>query len=134
MSGKGNQMRRTILSILSVGLALSPLAAAAATHVWEKQEITLNAQQSFQNPYLDVDVWVDLKGPNFAKRVYGFWDGGSTFRVRVLATAPGEWTWISGSNTSDSGLNGKQGVMLPKSNVPDLMLRKVQLPPYQIYF
>ena len=109
MSGKGNQMRRTILSILSVGLALSPLAAAAATHVWEKQEITLNAQQSFQNPYLDVDVWVDLKGPNFAKRVYGFWDGGSTFRVRVLATASGEWTWISGSNTSDSGLNGKQG-------------------------
>jgi len=38
-------------------------------------------------------VWVDLKGPGFNKRCYGFWDGGKTFRIRITATAPGTWTW-----------------------------------------
>ena len=36
-------------------------------------------------------------------------DGGQTFRVRVLATAPGTWTWRSGSNPPDQGLAGKTG-------------------------
>lgn len=78
-------------------------------HVWEKVEITLHAQQSYKNPYKETQVWVDLKGPGFNKRCYGFWDGDDIFRVRVLATAPGTWRWSSGSNQSDSGLNGKTG-------------------------
>ena len=52
---------------------------------------------------------MDLTGPNFKKRVYGFWDGGQTFRVRVVATAPGTWTWRSGSTPADPGLAGKSG-------------------------
>lgn len=76
-------------------------------HVWEKIEVVLNAQNTFSNPYMDVDVWVDLKGPGFDKRVYGFWDGDNTFRVRITAVRPGEWTWVSGSNQNDDGLNGK---------------------------
>jgi hypothetical protein len=77
--------------------------------VWEKQEITLTSAKSFANPYTDVTVWVDLAGPGFKKRVYGFWDGDRTFRVRVVATQPGAWTWHSGSDPADSGLDGKQG-------------------------
>ena len=77
--------------------------------MWEKVEITLRTDKSYENPYTDVEVWVHLKGPGFDKRCYGFWDGGKTFRVRVLATAPGTWTWRSGSNQSDSGLSGKTG-------------------------
>ena len=78
-------------------------------HVWEKVEITLHAEKSYKNPYKETEVWVDLKGPGFNKRCYGFWDGDDTFRVRVLATAPGTWTWSSGSNQSDPGLNGVTG-------------------------
>ena len=78
-------------------------------HVWEKAEITLRAEKSYENPYTDVEVWVDLEGPGFSKRCYGFWDGDNVFRVRVLATAPGIWTWRSGSNQSDAGLNEKTG-------------------------
>jgi hypothetical protein len=80
-----------------------------ATHVWEKVEITLEAQTQYENPYTDVEVWVDLEGPGFKRRAYGFWDGGDTYRVRVLATAPGEWSWISSSNQADAGLNGHSG-------------------------
>ena len=85
------------------------MTAAATHHVWEKVEIPLHARNSHKNPYTDVVVWVDLKGPGFEKRCYGFWDGGDAFRVRVLATAPGEWTWTSGSRPRDGGLAGVTG-------------------------
>ncbi|MBS1854720.1 MAG: DUF4038 domain-containing protein [Acidobacteria bacterium] len=81
----------------------------ATAHTWEKQEITLTASRTFANPYVDVTVWVDLTGPNFHKRVYGFWDGGATFRVRIVATEPGAWRWRSGSAPADPGFAGKTG-------------------------
>ncbi len=84
-------------------------AWAATADVWEKVEITLEAQNRYDNPYTDVRVWADLEGPGFSKRCYGFWDGGKTFRVRVLATAPGEWTWRTGSSLPDPGLDGVTG-------------------------
>ena len=84
-------------------------SAWAEVHVWEKVELTFEARNHYSNPYTDVQVWVDLKGPRFDKRCYGFWDGGNVFRVRVMATQPGEWTWRSGSNQTDAGLNDQEG-------------------------
>jgi hypothetical protein len=78
-------------------------------HVWEKFEITLEARESYDNPYTDVVVWVDLHGPDFKKRVYGFWDGGSVFRVRIAPTTPGLWSWQSGASQADAGLCGERG-------------------------
>ena len=81
-----------------------------AVHVWEMHEITLTAGQEYDNYYTDVTCWVELIGPNFSERVYGFWDGGNTFKVRVIATEAGEWSWTSGSNqTDDEGLNNQSG-------------------------
>lgn len=78
-------------------------------HIWDKKDIELSSKNEYDNPYTEVEVWVDLKGPDFDKRVYGFWDGGNSFKVRVTATTPGEWSWSSGSNQDDDGLNGKKG-------------------------
>ncbi len=104
------------LHVLHVLLCLSLLSQTVAAgnqaetrHVWEKVEITLQSQRQYENPYTDVQVWVDLKGPGFDKRCYGFWDGGCTFRVRILATAPGRWTWESGASVVDPGLQGVRG-------------------------
>jgi hypothetical protein len=86
------------------------IAAQGATRVWELQEIELRAARAYANPYVDVVCWVDLEGPGFSRRVYGFWDGGDVFRVRFVATAPGRWNWTSGSNQpADAGINGKRG-------------------------
>ena len=93
---------------LALGCALLP--AQTAIHTWELKEIELRSSRTYANPYTDVECWVELKGPGFAKRVSGFWDGGDTFRVRVVATAPGTWTWTSASNQpADTGLNQKSG-------------------------
>jgi hypothetical protein len=85
------------------------LAAQSVVHVWEKQELTLTAANTYKNAYTDVTVWVDLEGPGFNKRVYGFWDGAQTFHLRIVATQPGTWTWKSGSTPNDPGLTGKSG-------------------------
>ncbi|MHC5184837.1 MAG: DUF5060 domain-containing protein, partial [Planctomycetota bacterium] len=78
-------------------------------HVWQKQEIVLSAHNNYENPYTQVDVWVDLRGPGFNKRCYGFWDGTNLFKVRIVATDAGMWSWTSGSNQKDAGLNGQTG-------------------------
>ena len=85
------------------------VSAETPVHVWEKQELTFTASKTYANPYLEVVVWVDLTGPGFNKRVYGFWDGGQTYHLRLLATAPGTWNWRSGSTPEDAGLSGKSG-------------------------
>jgi hypothetical protein len=99
---------RTLVVFL-LGLACAGLCVAQPIHVWEKQELTFNAAGSYRNPYTEVVVWVDLTGPGFSKRVYGFWDGGQVFHLRLMATAPGTWSWKSGSMPEDSGLAGKTG-------------------------
>jgi hypothetical protein len=99
-----------LLPLLLVPLfAVSGTSASPAVHVWEKQEVSFTSTHSWANPYSDVTVWIDLTGPDFRKRIYGFWDGEHTFRVRFLAPTPGNWKWESGSNPADSGLSGKRG-------------------------
>ncbi len=78
-------------------------------HIWEMREITFTAEKRYENPYTDVDFWVQLKGPGFDGKVWGFWDGENVFKVRVVAMTPGEWRWESGSNVGDPGLDQKTG-------------------------
>ena len=37
--------------------------ASSTIHVWQKHEITLKAEKTYSNPYTEVELWVDLKGP-----------------------------------------------------------------------
>jgi hypothetical protein len=77
--------------------------------IWKVEELSLIASESYDNPYMDVDVWIDLKGPGFEKRVFGFWDGGRNFKIRFTAVSPGEWSYVSGASRPDLGLCGKAG-------------------------
>jgi len=78
-------------------------------YVWEVMELHLTAEKTYANPYMDVDVWIDLKGPDFEKRVYGFWDGGNSYKIRYTATCAGAWSFVSGASVEDGGLVGKLG-------------------------
>jgi hypothetical protein len=80
-----------------------------AERTWRKIDLVFHAQDRYQNPYMEVDVWVRLRGPGFDRKIYGFWNGGSEFVVRVVATAAGAWEWESGANVADPGLRGKSG-------------------------
>ena len=99
-----------ILSFILLSISLMPAHArllSGEVHVWETQEITLQSSREYANPYAEVECWIELRGPDFKRRIYGFWDGERTFKVRFVATKPGEWTWHAGSNhVDDEGLNG----------------------------
>jgi hypothetical protein len=97
-------------TVTALLLFQSAHAAPDDIHVWEKTELTFHARNNYSNAYSQVEIWVDLRGPEFSKRCYGFWDSGEIFRVRILATRPGKWSWRSGSNQPDPGLNGRNGV------------------------
>ena len=97
-----------LITLIFVVLHLAA-TAAPPVHVWEMQEISFTADNSYKNGYTDAVVWVDLSGPGFSKRIYGFWDGGNSFRVRLVAIRPGLWNWRSGSTPNDAGLSGKSG-------------------------
>jgi hypothetical protein len=90
-------------------IASHAVATPPTVHIWEMQELTFIAKNTYKNAYTDVAVWVDLSGPGFKKKVYGFWDGDSTFRVRLVATQAGLWSWKSGSSSNDPGLTAKTG-------------------------
>ncbi len=101
-------------------LTLNAALYRGEAHVWEAQEVVLEAARDYPNPYMDVTCWIELHGPGFAKRVYGFWDGGRTYRVRFVATAPGDWTWQVGSNQpDDAGLNGGSGALKAVAWTPE---------------
>jgi hypothetical protein len=106
-------MRNTlsILASIAIGLWFSLPSHArlqsGEVKVWETQEIIFAAARPYANPYVEVECWVDLEGPEFKRRVYGFWDGGRIFKVRLVATRAGDWSWRAGSNrTDDLGLTG----------------------------
>ncbi|MHC4264639.1 MAG: apiosidase-like domain-containing protein [Planctomycetota bacterium] len=113
MRRKGDSHKHFPFFVLLFSLVIfsgtSASCFAQTCHIWEKVEITLQAEKTYQNPYAEVEVWIDLTGPDFEKRCYGFWDGENIFRVRVMATKPGQWKWVSSSNQSDTGLNDKKG-------------------------
>lgn len=85
-------------------------------HAWETVEYTFTSANAYENPYVDVEFWVMLQGPDgYERKVWGFWDGGLHFKVRMLGTEPGIWSWKSFSNQSDDELNGKTGSFKIKS-------------------
>jgi len=80
--------------------------AIAVEKVWQPVEITRTATGSYANPYMDVDCRIEVTGPGGTYVVPGFWDGGDTFRFRIVATEPGDWQWSISNDHGDSGLTG----------------------------
>jgi hypothetical protein len=84
ISSNPNRLLRN--GLLGFLLFLAPSAATFAVHPWETVEITLSASSVPADPYAGEQVWVDLAGPGFSNRCYGFWDGGNEKRQIELST------------------------------------------------
>ncbi len=76
---------------------------------WRITEITLPAASSHAVPYRDVELTATFTGPDGRTlAVPGFWDGGSTWKVRITPTLPGAWRFVTAC-PQDSGLHGRTG-------------------------
>ncbi|TVR61528.1 MAG: DUF5060 domain-containing protein, partial [Spirochaetaceae bacterium] len=78
---------------------------------WQEIEFPLTAQKTYDNPYVDLEVWAEFRHESGKMiRRPAFWDGGQAWRVRFVSPGlTGTWTWTSFSNPADAGVNGITG-------------------------
>jgi hypothetical protein len=75
---------------------------------WGRFEWTLQAQREYANPLVDVRLHAEFHAPDGSVRTaVGFWDGGSTWRIRFSPDQCGEWHACSACEPADAGLHGQ---------------------------
>ncbi len=71
---------------------------------YARVELPLVTTQKYANPYSNVDVYMDFRGPDGKTvTVPGYWDGGQTWRVRFTPTLAGRYSWRSYSTDTELG-------------------------------
>ena len=87
---------------------INPLAAKPSDkpiHQWAVHELTLQANQAYDNPYADVQITATFEGPEGSKiSTTGYWNEDKQYKVRFTPTQKGPWTYRITSNPSDPGL------------------------------
>lgn len=78
---------------------------------WDTHEIALEAAGSYDNPFQDVDLTATLTHPASGRSVTvnGFYDGGNTWRLRLMPSGLGAWEYRT--HSSDAGLNNHGGAL-----------------------
>lgn len=114
MKTKNSATYRLILVLMLCSLTSSNVFAQYA--VMEVVEVPFTSQTQYNDDftaYMNVDVWIELNGPNSKHyKIPVFWDGGKVFRARLVATSVGNWTWNIINATvknSDLGFMNKNG-------------------------
>jgi hypothetical protein len=81
------------------------------TPKWGRWEGTFNSERVYPNPLQEVRFEAGFESPTGKQHTSdGFWDGGTTWRVRFSPDEVGEWTFVTTcSDPGNSGLNGQAG-------------------------
>src|SRR5688500_13915402 len=91
--------------------ALRCALAMTRAERWDTHEIAFEAAQSYDNPFRDVELTATCTRRESGKtiEVDGFYDGGDTWRLRLLPLELGTWEYRTKS--ADSGLDGHTGTL-----------------------
>jgi hypothetical protein len=86
----------------------------AVVSKWDRFERSFTSRRTYPNPIQDAELRVVFTSPSGKSRlIYGFWDGGQTWKVRFAPNEPGKWYYsTSCSNPSDDGLHRHTGAFL----------------------
>ncbi len=106
-----------VSTFLTAAAALTFIAQAATSTVvppgaivvpqWSTYEITLTST-AVHDTASSIDLTGVFNGPGGQSvEIKGFWDGGSTFRIRFTPTTQGLWTFMTVAD--DPGLDGRLG-------------------------
>jgi hypothetical protein len=99
---------KKIIAIIFMVFIASFGVTNAEDYVYEPTVLTFTGN-THSNPYTDVIFWTVFTGPNSEELVLlGFWDGGTTWKIRFTPISAGTWTYTTGA-LGDSLLSGKTG-------------------------
>jgi hypothetical protein len=92
----------------STSSSSTPTITASQNIRWET---TLISTKTYANPFTDVTVTVEYtKAGSPSLRGYGFWDGGTTFKLRMAFPESGTWHYkTTATDTSNNGLHNREG-------------------------
>lgn len=78
---------------------------------WERFERTFESSTTYTNPVQQAALAAVFISPaGETNKVYGFWDGGGTWRVRFSPNQLGKWTYTTTcSDSQNKGLHGQAG-------------------------
>lgn len=113
---------QTRLGALLTSGCLAALSLTSEAHAqripsapkYQRFELTLKSSRSYDNALQQAEIRVLFISPlGETNRVYGFWDGGRTWRVRYQPNFPGRWTYYTMcSDTANAGLHEQTGEFL----------------------
>ncbi|WP_406693782.1 DUF4038 domain-containing protein [Singulisphaera sp. Ch08] len=111
---------RTILvcgiAALVATAAQTASAAQASAPLWGRWEGSFEAQ-AFADPGTELEL--ELTPPSGkARKGVGFWDGGTTWRARVMPDEPGTWRYRTRSRPVVAGLDAQEGSFVCRPGEP----------------
>jgi hypothetical protein len=74
---------------------------------WDLFELSLRSETNVGNPFTDVNVEAEMSCDGMRLHVAGFYDGDNIWRIRVMPTCPGTWSFVTHSSVPElDGING----------------------------
>lgn len=111
-----------LLTVVLIFLSSSTFAQNEVK-IWDKYEAELTSSKSYLKPIYDVrnfDI-IFTSPTGRGRKVYGFWDGGQSWKVRFMPDELGEWSWKSVcSDKENTGLHDNSGSFLCIPNTSQL--------------
>jgi hypothetical protein len=85
--------------------------SAAEVPKWQRHEVKLESSAEYSNPAQEATLTAVFTSPKGqSRKVYGFWDGGKTWRIRFLPNETGRWSYKTAcSDTKNKGLHEQSG-------------------------
>jgi hypothetical protein len=104
-----------ILLLASFSLDISSQSPDALKY--HKYELVFTSSTEYENPVQDLrSMEVTFNSPSgISKTINGFWDGGKTWKVRLMPCETGTWTFTTScSDSKNVGLEGQKGSFICK--------------------
>lgn len=98
-----------LICFVSVAFGADPVVPK-----WGRFEQAFESSVKYENPVQNATLSVIFMSPlGETNRVYGFWDGDKTWRVRFSPNMPGKWGWATlCSDAQNKGLHLQSGTFL----------------------
>ena len=109
-------MRTTALIVACLWLVSTDAQSEDTVEQWGLFEIELQGP-SDGNPFVEVDVSAEFSHDASSIVVPGFYDGDGLYRIRLMPDRPGEWRYVTRSNSPM--LSGHEGSLVVVSPGPE---------------
>jgi hypothetical protein len=116
-------IRTIVVCGIAILVSTAPASAAEApTTLWGRWD------RSFEGPTPAdprTELEVELTSPSGkTRKATGFWDGGATWRVRVMPDEPGTWRYRTRSRPVVAGLDAQEGSFVCRAGEPTSSLSR----------